>query len=29
MDVEFCKPKVIQGLNLNFNLYMLILLRDA
>ena len=25
-DVDFCKPKVIQGLDLNFNLYLLILL---
>ena len=25
-DIDFCKPKVIQGLGLNFNLYLLILL---
>ena len=23
-DIDFCKPKVIQGLDLNFNLYLLI-----
>ena len=26
-DIDFCKPKVIQGLALNFNLYFLIILR--
>ena len=28
-DTDFCKPNVIQGLDLNFNLYFLTLLRDA
>ena len=28
-DIDFCKAKVIQGLELNYNLYLLILLRDA
>ena len=28
-DIGFCKLKVIQGLDLNFNLYLLILLRGA
>ena len=28
-DIDFCKPKVIQGLELNFNLYLFILLRDV
>ena len=23
-DIDFCKPKVIQGLDLHFNLYLLI-----
>ena len=26
-DIYFCKPKVIQGLDLNFNLYLSIFLR--
>ena len=25
-DIDFCKPKFIQGLDLNLNLYLLILL---
>ena len=28
-DIDFCKPGVIQGLDLNFILYLLILLRGA
>ena len=28
-DIDFCKPKVIEGLDLNFILYLLILLRGA
>ena len=28
-DIDFCKPKVIQGLDLNQNLYLSILLRGA
>ena len=28
-DIDFCKPRVVQGLDLNFNLYLLILLRGA
>ena len=28
-DIDFCEPKVIQSLDLNFNLYLLILLRGA
>ena len=28
-DIEFCKPKVFQALKVNFNLYLLILLRGA
>ena len=28
-DSDFCKPKVIQDLNLNFDLYLLIFLRGA
>ena len=28
-DIDFCKPKVTQGLGLNFNYYSLILLRGA
>ena len=28
-DIDFCKPKVIQGLDLNFNLHLLIFLRGA
>ena len=27
--VQVCKPKVVQGLDLDFNLYLLILLRSA
>ena len=27
--IDFCKPKVLQGLGLNFNLYLLIFLEDA
>ena len=28
-DIDFCKPKVIQGLDLNFKLYLLVFLRGA
>ena len=28
-DIDFCKLKVIQGLDLNFNLYLFILFRGA
>ena len=28
-DINFCKPKVIQGLDLNFKVCLLILLRGA
>ena len=28
-DNDFCRSKVIQGLDLNFNLYLLIFLRGA
>ena len=28
-DIDFCKPKVIQGLDLNFNFHLKILLRGA
>ena len=28
-DVDFCKPKFIQGLDLNFTFYLLILLRGV
>ena len=28
-DFDFCNPKVIQGLDLNFSLYLLILLRGV
>ena len=28
-DIDFCRPKVIQGLDLNFSLYLFILLRGA
>ena len=28
-DIDFCKPKVIKDLDLNFNLYLLILLRGG
>ena len=28
-DIDFCKPKFNKGLGLNFNLYLLILLRCA
>ena len=28
-DINFCKPNATQGLDLNFNLYLLILLRGA
>ena len=28
-DIDFCKPEVIQGLELNFKLYLLIFLRGA
>ena len=29
LDIDFCKPKVIQGLDLNFNLHLLNFLRGA
>ena len=28
-DIDFCKPEAIQGLDLNFNLYLLIFLKGA
>ena len=28
-DIDFCKPEFIQGLDVNFSLYLLILLRGA
>ena len=29
IDIDFCKPEVIQGLSLNFNLFLEIFLRGA
>ena len=28
-EIDFCKPGVIQGFDLNFNLYLLVFLNDA